>query len=159
MSVLEKHQGKRALAQDAKIGANVIRSCQSDNSTASCILYEETALSNLDKLKSADYPFRLNQGVLRKITKLEKYWFHTVAFFKDANDQIFCKGTVLSKHYITDEDGKLVPKKHNNLFALDRCESIKYIRFSDLHHSNEFLYTHQNEDPNIAGWLLEWMNS
>ncbi|KAH9389939.1 hypothetical protein TYRP_007488, partial [Tyrophagus putrescentiae] len=100
---------------------------------------------NSVKLPSSNHPYSTKKNILRKIDSRRYLYFLTTEFLEDEeNKTIYCHGSVLRKKH-----GAML---NDNLFELEELYANKYIKFTDLHYSNDFIFYYNSKQ-----FLLEWI--
>ncbi len=100
---------------------------------------------NCVKLPSSNHPYSTKKNILRKIDSRRYLYFLTTEFLEEEeNKSIYCHGSVLRK-----KQGAML---NDNLFELEELYTNKYIKFTDLHYSNDFIFHHNSKQ-----YLLEWI--
>ncbi|KAH9406433.1 hypothetical protein TYRP_013410 [Tyrophagus putrescentiae] len=100
---------------------------------------------NCVKLPSSNHPYSTKKNILRKIDSRRYLYFLTTEFLEEEeNKSIYCHGSVLRK-----KQGAML---NDNLFELEELYTNKYIKFTDLHYSNDFIFHHNSKQ-----FLLEWI--
>lgn len=102
---------------------------------------------------ASKHPFSVNKNVIRKLFFRQDYYFKVMMFHQDTDNQIYCSGNVLRKKSVLVNGRQTCLKRNDTLYELEYFYSDeKFIKLSDLHHSNDFLYI-----DNDCMYLLNWI--
>ncbi|KAH9392165.1 hypothetical protein TYRP_005233, partial [Tyrophagus putrescentiae] len=108
---------------------------------------------NCQILPSSFHPFPVNKCILRKLESRRDLYFLTTEFYKDTTTgEIYCYGKLMMKKTTTLNNRPSYVKLNESLFELEVHRENKYIKFSDLHYSNDFIFYY-----NSKMYLLDWI--
>lgn len=125
-------------------------------------LYSTTLPSNSQKLTTSKYPYRtdMRMKIIRRLASSRSLWFKSKEFYQTEAGEIVCKGDILKLWFKQNQMNQFCYKFHNNsLHAMEITKQNVYIPLSNLHFANDFLYKHDTDLSNVAGWLFKWFFS
>lgn len=152
-----KQQMKRALADYESSFAT-----QNFYSTIEEQLYSSTLPENTTKLTTNNHPYRidLEMQIIRRLSSSRNLWFRSTSFYQTSDGEIICKGDVLKLWFKPNNMNHYCYKMHNkSVNALETSKREVYVFLKNLHFSNDFLFKHKDDLPDVAGWLFKWFFS